>query len=169
MDKKTFKIGYIVGVILAIGIAMYGYYKIKSIADGSGIKSIELSEIAIENLSGKKTTLHSGKPTVINFWATWCAPCVEEFSEFDKMNKKYSDKVDFVMISDENTDKIVKFKNKKNYNLNFVRTTKSFEKYGLNLRPVSFFYNSKGKLVSKVSGGISQENLEKEIQKIIEN
>ena len=37
---------------------------------------------------------------VINFWATWCAPCVKEFPLFEKVSKDYSPaKVEFVMIS----------------------------------------------------------------------
>lgn len=37
---------------------------------------------------------------VLNFWATWCAPCVEELPSFEKLNKAYGDKkVKVVLIS----------------------------------------------------------------------
>lgn len=37
---------------------------------------------------------------VLNFWATWCAPCVEELPSFEKLNKNYADKkVKVVLIS----------------------------------------------------------------------
>ena len=37
---------------------------------------------------------------VLNFWATWCAPCVEEMPSFEKLNKTYADKkVKVVLIS----------------------------------------------------------------------
>jgi thiol-disulfide isomerase/thioredoxin len=37
---------------------------------------------------------------VINFWATWCGPCVKEFPVFEKVSKQYNnDKVKFLMIS----------------------------------------------------------------------
>lgn len=37
---------------------------------------------------------------VLNFWATWCAPCVEELPSFEKLNKAYADKkVKVVLIS----------------------------------------------------------------------
>lgn len=37
---------------------------------------------------------------VLNFWATWCAPCVEELPAFEKLNKNYADKkVKVILIS----------------------------------------------------------------------
>lgn len=41
----------------------------------------------------------SGKPRVVNFWATWCDPCREEFPDLVRLSGEYSDKVDFVTIS----------------------------------------------------------------------
>lgn len=37
---------------------------------------------------------------VVNFWATWCAPCVKELPYFEKLNAKYSDKnIDMLLVS----------------------------------------------------------------------
>jgi thiol-disulfide isomerase/thioredoxin len=169
MDKKMFKIGFLVGVLMIIGIGIFGYYNMKSIMNDNTIKPIELVQLDLENSNGEKISLKNGKPFVINFWATWCVPCVQEFPEFEELNKKYSDKVEFLMVSDEEISKIEKFKAKKGYNLNLVRSSKTFDKYGLMLRPATYFYDSNGKLVSKFAGGITKEELENEIKKIIEN
>ncbi len=47
----------------------------------------------------------SEKIQVINFWATWCAPCVEELPYFEKVNTKYDD-VDVVLISLDDVEKV---------------------------------------------------------------
>lgn len=39
-----------------------------------------------------------GKVTVLNFWATWCTPCVNEIPHFEELYKKYSDKLNVIAI-----------------------------------------------------------------------
>lgn len=49
-----------------------------------------------------------GKVQVINFWATWCAPCVEELPAFEQMSREYSDEIDMTLISLDDVDLIEK-------------------------------------------------------------
>ena len=42
---------------------------------------------------------HSPKTRIINFWATWCKPCVEEMPLFVKANSLYGNEVEFVFVS----------------------------------------------------------------------
>ena len=42
----------------------------------------------------------SQKPTIINFWATWCKPCIEELPYFQSLSKKYAkDSVQLLLVS----------------------------------------------------------------------
>ena len=41
----------------------------------------------------------NGKPLLINFWATWCIPCREEFPELVKIDAEYRGKIDFITVS----------------------------------------------------------------------
>lgn len=52
----------------------------------------------------------SEKVLVVNFWATWCAPCVEELPYFEDISRAYDDEVEMILISlddVENVDKLV--------------------------------------------------------------
>ncbi|TVZ55271.1 AhpC/TSA family protein [Lutibacter sp. Hel_I_33_5] len=62
------------------------------------------TSIAIEtvNYEKLKPLLHlmNDKTYVINFWATWCAPCVKELPEFEKLHANYKDKnVEVILVS----------------------------------------------------------------------
>lgn len=39
------------------------------------------------------------KTYVVNFWATWCAPCIKELPYFEKLNKNYSQDVEVILVS----------------------------------------------------------------------
>lgn len=47
----------------------------------------------------KKVITPQGKPLLINFWATWCDPCREEFPELVAIDEAYKGKIDFITIS----------------------------------------------------------------------
>ena len=50
----------------------------------------------------------SEKVQVINFWATWCAPCVEELPAFEEMSKEYKDEIEMTLISLDDAELIEK-------------------------------------------------------------
>src|SRR5438445_9026674 len=57
----------------------------------------------------KKLLKPNGKPLLINFWATWCDPCRDEFPDLVKLDAAYRGKIDFITVSlddlaDINTD-----------------------------------------------------------------
>lgn len=57
----------------------------------------KVTEIDIEGL--KPLLKPNGKPLLINFWATWCDPCREEFPDLVKISDDFRDKIDFLTIS----------------------------------------------------------------------
>jgi thiol-disulfide isomerase/thioredoxin len=50
--------------------------------------------VGFENAQGKVLFLHDfkGKPVLINLWATWCIPCVEEMPSLSKLQQQYASK-----------------------------------------------------------------------------
>ena len=61
---------------------------------------------------------------VINFWATWCAPCIKELPYFDELQTKYPDKYEVVLVSldfkNQYETRVIPFVEKKNYNVRVV-------------------------------------------------
>jgi thiol-disulfide isomerase/thioredoxin len=47
----------------------------------------------------RKALTPSRKPLLVNFWATWCDPCREEFPDLVKLDAEYKGKIDFITIS----------------------------------------------------------------------
>ena len=56
-----------------------------------------------------------GKVVLINFWATWCPPCVAEMPSLQNLYSEYGDRVDFYLVSVESKEKIEVFMEKKGY------------------------------------------------------
>ena len=68
--------------------------------------SIELAnnipEIELPNIDGELQSLKDweGKNMIVNFWATWCKPCVEELPFFERINEEYKDQnVEVLLVS----------------------------------------------------------------------
>jgi thiol-disulfide isomerase/thioredoxin len=57
----------------------------------------------------------------LNFWATWCPPCIAEMPSIEQLRQSYNDKVVFLLISDEDWVRINEFKKSKAYNFKVYR------------------------------------------------
>jgi thiol-disulfide isomerase/thioredoxin len=53
----------------------------------------------VDEVSFRKLLVPNGKPLVINFWATWCDPCREEFPDLVKFDNEFKGKIDFLTVS----------------------------------------------------------------------
>jgi thiol-disulfide isomerase/thioredoxin len=63
-------------------------------------------DTAFEDPHGKRVTLAAfrGKPVLVNFWATWCAPCKKELPTLDRLAAEMGDRLRVVAIAGEDTD-----------------------------------------------------------------
>ena len=67
-------------------------------------KVTAVDAVALKNLLNR--TGENAKPLLINFWATWCDPCREEFPDLVKLDADYRGKIDFITISLDDVEDI---------------------------------------------------------------
>lgn len=109
----------------------------------------------------KAVAAHKGKVVVLNLWATWCGPCVEEFPDLVKLQQSYQ-KQGLVLIAasiDEPEDKqeVIDFARKQNVAFPiYLRKAGSVEKFidpidrkWSGAVPATYVFDRKGKLVGK--------------------
>jgi thiol-disulfide isomerase/thioredoxin len=60
-------------------------------------KVTQIDGTALGNLLKRENA--ASKPLLVNFWATWCDPCREEFPELVKIDAEYQEKIDFITVS----------------------------------------------------------------------
>ncbi len=104
---KAMKLKLLIVAILIITSCKHAHKtatKSIDIASKEAGKTISSKDIKLEvyDYNGFKKFLNKkdGKVYIINFWATWCVPCVKELPYFEKINEQYSNKnVEVVLVS----------------------------------------------------------------------
>lgn len=74
---------------------------VKAAADPA-VKVTLVDEVAL-----RKVLVPNGKPLLVNFWATWCDPCREEFPDLVKIDNEFKGKIDFVTVSLDDPEEII--------------------------------------------------------------
>lgn len=130
--------------------------------------NISLDQIVIQNLKGEKVDMNGfkGQPLIINYWATWCAPCINEFPYFEEIKEELDGKTTFIMISDQSLETINSFLEKNSSSLTFVKSEKSLSDYQIDVLPITYFFDSNGKLSSKHVGSIDKITLKNYISQL---
>lgn len=129
---------------------------------------ISLKEIKIETLAGENISLDQikNKVVVLNFWATWCPPCVQELPMFNNLHESMKDQdVEFVLASDESLGRISSFVQRKEITAPVYHLTEKMKTYGIYTIPVTFIFDNNGNLVGKKLGAFeSADELQQMIQ-----
>lgn len=102
-----------------------------------------------------------GKVVVINFWATWCPPCIAEMPSMELLYQKYKDNADvvFLFVSNEDVSVIKKFMSKKEYSFKVYQSLTDYPKeFDVTSIPRTFVIDKKGEIVIDKSGPADWNN-----------
>ena len=98
---------------------------------------------------------------ILNFWATWCAPCKEEMPSLDKLNEKDGIFIFPINLEEKNLKKVDKFYNDlniKNLNSYFDEGLKLVKVFALRGVPTSIILNKNKEVIARISGSIDFED-----------
>ena len=119
-------------------------------------------EIVFKDLEQKDIDLanYKGKLLILNFWATWCAPCREEMPSLDVLQSdiRFNNlKIFPINIGQEDSLKSVSFFKElkiENLNIYFDPTINLAKKFSLRGVPTTIFFNKEGKEFARIIGSI---------------
>jgi thiol-disulfide isomerase/thioredoxin len=127
-----------------------------------------------------KTILQGkGKPLLVNFWATWCDPCREEFPDLVKIDAGYKNKIDFITVSLDDVEElntgVPKFLSEMKAQMPAYLLTTQDEDALISFvskdwqggLPFTILYNAGGKVAYTRMGKVKIDVLRAEIEKIL--
>ncbi len=92
------------------------------------------------------------KTLILNVWATWCKPCIDEMPSLEKLMKKLPDNYILLVASNEDPEKIQRFIDRYDFDLEFIRLKDRPEVLGIDLYPTTFIFNAEGEILQTIEG-----------------
>jgi cytochrome c biogenesis protein CcmG/thiol:disulfide interchange protein DsbE len=105
---------------------------------------------------------YKGKPVIVNFWASWCVPCVTETPLLASWYKQQHGHVDVVGLDENDASaKALTFAHAKGitYPVGFDPLTIAASAYGVDGLPQTFFLNADHRIVERVLGAVTKAEL----------
>ncbi len=145
----------IFGCCLILGIGISGCQNSTKEDDSATNEEENLPEklvdrIKLIDLEGNNVPLESfrGKTVFLNFWATWCRPCLAEMPDIDKASK-ILEKENYVFLaaSDEDLEKIKEFVAKFNYSFKIVQSSRSVFDLDIMALPTTMIIDKHGEII----------------------
>lgn len=94
-----------------------------------------------------------GKVVFVNFWATWCPPCVAELPSLVRLHQEYGSKVVFAFVAEDEEEKVRKFLVKKGYQLPvYFETSRTPDLLFSQTIPATYIISKSGEIVVKEFG-----------------
>jgi len=113
-----------------------------------------------------------GRPVIINFWGTFCPPCVAEMPAIERQYQQYKDHGLVVLAINLSEDDITVRDFLKRFDLNYTilrdKNRLIERQYGLRSYPTTFFIGRDGRIQDIFVGGMSDEDIEQRVRKLLE-
>lgn len=120
------------------------------------------------SLDGSDANLNAseGKVVLINFWATWCPPCVAEMPSLQNLYNEYGDRVDFYFVTSEDPEKVTSFMEKKNLDLPiYIQKYEEPKEITTQALPTTYVISKQNEIIIEESGAATWDS--KKVKEIL--
>jgi thiol-disulfide isomerase/thioredoxin len=133
---------------------------VETTGDSTGTSTAsQANDVSFKDENGKDITLSSlkGKVVFINFWATWCPPCIHEMPSINTLKQSFNgnDDIVFLMVDVDGTmEKSKAFMTENKYDLQvYIPNGEIPQDFLGNAIPTTVILNKKGEMVDRMEGG----------------
>ena len=162
--KNSNKSLLIAAIILVTTLSSYAAYRYSSIQEITE-QTLIRPEFSMVDIGGQTRNIKDwdGQIILLNFWATWCPPCLEEIPGFIELQEQYGDQgFQIIGIAIDNEEAVREFAKETNFNYPIIAA--ELDGVGLSSRygnhigglPYSVIINRKGEISDTIMGELSK-------------
>ena len=115
------------------------------------------------DLKGNTVALNDfkGKRVLLNFWATWCTPCLKEMPSMERAQELLkNENYVFLFATTDNLKKINQFIKNNKYPFQFLQFKSTLDKLNIYALPATFIYDTTGNQVKRIDGATEWDSEE---------
>ncbi|MFF2482120.1 redoxin domain-containing protein [Paenibacillus sp. NPDC058071] len=169
-----------VQIVILLAVLIIGGYAIGTTlfaADETTVPKVGGTppDFTLVDLNGNVHSLsdYEGKAVVINFWGTFCPPCVKEMPEFERQFAKWKDEgLEILAINlSEDTLTVNNFVRRFELNYPILRDVnrKTERSFGLKSYPTTFFVKPDGKIMEIRVGGMTEQDIDERVIQLLKD
>lgn len=140
------------------------------------IEAIDFTVYDSDENEVKLSDVMDGTPLVVNFWASWCPPCKQEFPHFQKLKDELDGEVNFMMVSltgmrDETKEDAENYieENEYDFDVYFDLEQDAMYTYGIQSIPSTLFIDTDGFIAYAQAGMFTEKSLRNAIDLIYQS